>query len=230
MAAILRPHLDPRARPGQHPGSMDRALGCDVSHFHPITDAAALYAAGYRFVGLKISEGAGNTDPTALANLAALRTQPFPGVVPYHLFRPGDAAAQARRFLSILAEAGPLAPNEALALDTERTSQAAVSDLDAFFGVLPLDRHRWLYTSNGVWVGMGNPDWDGAASVDVWLPRYGVQEPLVPDPWRARGKSFVAWQDSQGAVVPGVAGPCDENLWRGPEADLEAYFGGAAAP
>lgn len=205
---------------------MDRALGVDVSHWKPITDAAAIYAAGYRFVGVKISEGDGNTDPTALANLAALRTQPFVGVVPYHLLRPGDTAAQARRFLSILAEAGPLAPNEALAADQERTSQVGVDDLTAFFSILPLDRHRWLYTSNGVWVGMGNPDWAGADSVDVWLPRYGAQEPLVPDPWRARGKGYVAWQDSQDAIVPGIAGPCDENRWRGNEADLETYFGG----
>lgn len=209
---------------------MDRALGCDVSHWHRVTDAAAIYAAGYRFVGLKISEGDGNTDQTAMENLAALRAQPFVGVIPYHVFRRGDGAAQGRRFLSILAEAGPLRPNEIPCLDTERTGGANTAGLTGFYSVMPMDRKWWLYTSNAVWWAMGNPDWDLASRVDLWLPRYGAEEPLVPDPWRARGKSFVAWQDSQGAVVPGVAGPCDENLWRGPEADLEAYFGTAAVP
>lgn len=199
---------------------MPNARGADVSHWHPIRDAGALCRA-VPFVGIKVSEGGGNTDPTVAANLAAVRAQPFELVVLYHLARPGAADGQAERFLGLV---GDLRPNERLALDTERTSMVDTDYLSLFFDTLPLDRRHLLYTSAGVWKGMGDPEWTRCNEVDLWLPRYGNQEPQVPGPWWQAAKSWTIWQDSQQGVVPGIDGPCDTNQFHGGLDDLRAWM------
>jgi len=201
---------------------MQRALGFDVNHYHPVLDWDAI-PAEYRFIGMKASEGVGNVDRTLAQHRDGVRARPerFDLVVYYHLARPGDGAAQATRFLQLL---GQLQPNERLALDTERSSAVDVGFLRDFLGQLPRDRRPLLYTSNGVWVGMGNPSYPDAGDVDLWLPRYGdAAEPMVPDPWHNIGKTWTFWQHSQAATVAGVDGGCDENVFNGTADQLRTY-------
>lgn len=207
---------------------MERALGFDVSHWHPILDASRIPET-YRFVGIKASEGTANVDPTLARHRDAVRAVPgrFDMVVYYHLARPGDGAAQAARFVALV---GALQPNERMALDTERTSAVDVRFLLDFFRELPRDRRPLLYTSNGVWVGMRNPSFPEARGIDLWLPRYGsAAEPMVPDPWHQVGKSWTLWQTAQDASVPGVDGPCDLNAFNGDAAALRTYAAPGAA-
>jgi lysozyme len=201
---------------------MDRARGLDVSHWNPVTSWDAI-PPEYRFIGIKASEGTANTDPTLARHRDEVRLLQgrFDLVIYYHLARPGDGAAQAARFLGLL---GQLQPNEHLALDTERTSTVDAAFISAFFDGMPRDRRPILYTSNGVWIGMRNPAFPQARDIDLWLPRYGTaSEPVVPDPWQQIGKSWTFWQDSQSGAVPGVSGPCDVNVFNGPEDALRVY-------
>jgi lysozyme len=199
---------------------MNRALGADVSHWTGQVNFSKL-ATAVSFVGIKASEGTANVDQAFATNLAAARAQPFELVIAYHVARPGDGAAQAARFAQLV---GDLRPNERLALDTERSSAVGVDFLQAFFGELPRDRRPILYTSNGVWTGMGNPAFVEAADVDLWLPRYGAHaEPQVPDPWFNIGRSWTFWQDSQTGAVPGVTVACDTNVFNGTIDQLRAY-------
>lgn len=182
------------------------AWGPDVSHWRPVASWSDLVASGASFFAAKATEGEGNTDPTFAAHQGGARAQPFALCVWYHLARQGDPQVQAERFLSAV---GPLADNERLALDTERSSFVDARWIGAFLDCLPTDRRPILYTSNAVWQGMGNPPFPRASGVDLWLPRYGsAAEPVIPAPWNA----WSIWQHSQSTEVPGIQGPCDTNL------------------
>ena len=196
---------------------MNNALGLDVNHYHAVQDWSAVINAGYSFIGIKVSEGTYNTDPTYLQHRDGARANPFALVVYYHIARQGDPIAEANRFVKLV---GELNANERLSLDTERSSAVSIRWVDSFYAQLPTDRRNLLYTSNAVWVGMGNPTWARATNVDLWLPRYGSStEPVIPLPWR----DYKIWQNSESGIVPGVDGPCDTNIWNGTVDDLHNY-------
>ena len=155
---------------------MSNALGIDVNHYVYITDVALILANNISFVGIKCTEGTTVNDSQFLAHRNLVRSQPFALVIYYHLARTGDPVAQAHRFLETV---GELHANERLALDTERTSTVSIQWIDTFYSELPTDRRHILYTSAGVWTGMGNPEWSKSETVDLWLPRYGsAHEPV----------------------------------------------------
>lgn len=200
---------------------MDRARGIDVNHFHPITDANAVIDSGISYVGIKATQGAVFTDPTLYANRAAVRSQPFALVFYYHFASNGDPVAQAERFMDTV---GVLRSNERLCLDLEdaKTGKPTVDLAWAakFFATLLTDRRHMLYTSQRIWVQLGNPTtWGPAASLDLMVPRYGPDEPRVPAPWPA----WAFWQNSEDAIVPGVNGPCDASFFAGDVDALKAY-------
>lgn len=203
---------------------MDRALGIDVSHWHPVKSWDRIPET-YRFIGIKVSEGSGNVDPTFAAHRDAVRAlgDRFDLVIYYHVARPGSGPEQAARFAGLI---GDLAPNERQALDTERTSAVGVDYLQDFLDALARDRRKMLYTSNGVWLGpfMNNPVFPMAKDVDLWLPRYGsASEPVVPDPWAQIGKTWTIWQTSETGNVPGIDGTCDINSFNGGPDSLRTY-------
>lgn len=217
---------------------MDRARGVDCSHHHPVTNFAALRAAGYSFFGTKVTEGNSFTDPTFRAHLAGARSTPFTAVLLFHFARAGSARAQAARFMDTV---GPLRPNETLCLDLEPRHLATTPAVDEYPTKDPKDAIEWvdefytelmhgacsgrrglIYTSKRVWDAIGDPAWDLAPEVDLWVPRYSVNEPKLPSPW----PSWKIWQDSSTATVPGVQGPCDRDLFDGDEAALAAWVRG----
>jgi len=204
---------------------MDRARGCDVSHWNPPRDWVALRRA-VDFVGIKTSQGETNTDPALAADIAGARSMGFELVWYYHVAGIGDARGQAKRVLDLV---GPLYPNERITLDTERSSVVPFDYLDEFFDQLLADvpdRQPCLYTSNGYWVGNQYPaTWDLADKIALFLPRYdsGDQEPLVPAPWLAAGKSWAMWQYSQTGREPGIGGNVDLDVWNGDLASLRTF-------
>jgi GH25 family lysozyme M1 (1,4-beta-N-acetylmuramidase) len=211
---------------------MDRARGCDVSHWHFITDAAAVYNSGVSFVGVKATQGITYVDPKFNVNRTALRSQPFAAGFYYAFASPGDAVTQAHHLLDVV---GVLRDNERLCLDLEddKTGKPAVDLTFAtgFYGELLKDTSRrpQLYTSDRIWQQLGNPDWPLAAQVDLILPRYGLIEPVVPKPWRALGKTWSFWQYSEQLAVPGISdGICDASFFNGDLDALKAYV--ALAP
>jgi lysozyme len=205
-----------------------RALGIDVSHWKPVVDWSAVEASGVSFVGVKATEGRTAVDSKLRAHRNGFRQQPFLLGVYYHFARSGSARDQADRLLD---NVGVLQPHERLALDFEVVPTAAPEDglawIAQFFARLDTtyaDRRHILYTSKRLWRMIGDPEWPGAANVDLWCPRYNAAgvEPSLPKPW----KNWSIWQWTDGDypehVTPGV-GRCDANWFQGDETALREY-------
>lgn len=205
--------------------STNRTPGVDISHWHPVTNWALLAGAA-RFVGIKATEGNTNADPTLQQHKRGFSGSGMDLAIYYHLARPGDAVAQAKRFLDAV---GPLAPNERVCLDIERGSGVDMPYVEAFYATLreqlgtpPQTPRMLIYASAWSWAAnrLGD-DWDMAADIDLWAPRYesGGAEPMLPPPW----PRWTIWQWSQSAAMPGVDGACDANWFNGSAEDLAVY-------
>lgn len=187
--------------------------GADVSHWHPVTNWGLL-ANACRFLGIKATEGETNVDPSMVLHRNGFRASSLDIAVYYHLARPGDPVAQAQRFAAAV---GPLQANERLCLDVERSSGVSMDFVNRFYGALmgdgadPLTEARPLiYVSAGGWRDvLGNPTWDLAKYVDLWIPRYGPAIGDLPRPW----STWAVWQYSESAQTPGVTSPNDANWW-----------------
>ena len=200
---------------------MDRAKGIDVSHYQNVTSWGDIYDAGISYVGVKATQGNTFTDSKLSAYRAGVRSMPFVAAFYYHFAAAGDATAQAGRFMDTV---GELRSNERLCLDLEddKTGKPTV-DLDwaaEFFDALPADRRSLLYTSQRIWLQLGNPTvWAPSEKVDLIVPRYGPDEPRVPGPW----PTWMFWQDSEEGVVLGISGKCDTSVFSGDVDALKAY-------
>lgn len=216
---------------------MTRALGIDVSHHHPIVAFPKVLDEGVVFLGVKATEGMTFVDPKLAFHRAGARAQPLTMVTYYHYGHPGSAARQAGRLMDVV---GTLRDNERLVLDLEGETvadlPAAPSDmlswLDEFYAELMSgacsDRRPFVYSSKRIWNMFGDPKWDLASEVDLWVPHYSSEEPELPAPWDAW--TFWQWTDERPTV--GVDGPCDASYFNGDAATLRAYmhtFGSAIA-
>lgn len=197
-----------------------------MSHWKPVKSWSQVYAAGNAFVGIKATEGERVVDPLLRQHRDGSRAQPFILSTYYHFARSGDPEKQAERLLDSV---GQLRDYERLALDLEVSVTERPRDtlewMNEFFEVVMGaygDRRPQLYTSERIWRSIGDPaDWAFADHVDLWLPRYGPAEPVVPAPWRDAGWMF--WQYSDHATCPGVEGACDASVFHADVAALRAY-------
>jgi GH25 family lysozyme M1 (1,4-beta-N-acetylmuramidase) len=212
-------------------GASTRALGVDVSHYHPVTDFTKLMSAGVSFVGIKATEGKSFKDPKLKDHRSGFRTNPFKLGVYYHFARPGDPKDQANFFMDTV---GQLLPKERLCLDFEDDKNGLptvdLKFIDTFYttlmGGICADRPSMIYTSKRVWSQIGNPTWALASDVHLWAPRYGTYEPDLPAPWKA----WTFWQFSEAESFDGVPGTFDANYFNGDEAALDAYAKIGAPP
>lgn len=213
---------------------MDYARGCDVSHYHSVSDWDALIGSGIEFLGMKATQGPGYRDPTLAAHRDGRRARSgqLAGAIFFHY--PAGAAPELEA-ANFLAAIGPLQDDEALALDIEQGptgsgalgvdwQKAWVAAVVAAMGqrrIVPL-----IYTAAHVWNEIGNPPWPDATvgNVGLWLKRYAADYGPCPSPW-----SFPRfWQYSQGGSVPGVTpGPVDLDYFVGDSAACRTYFRGA---
>src|SRR6185437_1822417 len=193
------------------------AKGIDVSHWDRVRDFTAIPSDIVMF-GAKATEGAGIVDGALLSHRDGARA------------RAGDPAAQAQHAADVV---GPLAPNECLVLDCERSSGVDAAFVEGFYAEterLGLGRPFDLwYGSVGSWP--PGQDWKRATSgkVALWAPRYrsGGQPPHLPAPWA--GWAIWQWTDGGQTGDPygcrGV-GPCDANVFNGSRAALQAFVAG----
>lgn len=216
---------------------MDRAAGIDVSHWKPVKDWGALRAAGVSFVGIKASEGVTYVDPTFRRHQEEFRKHDFALGIFYHFARSGNPITQAERFLDVV---GKLRANERVCLDLEVSPMQrpilALEWVNTFYNIIlgaacgP--ERPFIYTSKRFWRTIGDPLWDLASEVDLWVPRYNAEgsAPAVPHPWTSCGWTIWQWTDGEYPehVTPGV-GKCDANWFKGDEAALRAYAAGRAA-
>lgn len=211
------------------PGTNKRAEGIDVSHWKPVKDWNALTRAQISFVGAKATEGTTVVDKTLRQHRDGVRDHGLALGIYYHFARSGSPSAQAERFMDAV---GPLRTNERLALDFEVMTTAQPEEglpwIAAFIATLKQewpDRRPILYTSKRIWRMIGDPEWQKAADVDLWVPRYNAkEEPLLPRPFVNQGWTFWQWSDGDtpSCVTPGV-GRCDRNYFRGDVVELRRY-------
>jgi lysozyme len=201
-----------------------RALGVDVSHYHPISDFGKAMSAGISFVGIKTTEGKSFKDPKFKEHRSGVRSLPFQLCIYYHFARPGDPEGQANFLMDTV---GELLPNERLCMDFEDDANGMptvdLKFIEAYYtklmGGICADRPSLMYTSKRVWGQIGNPTWTLAPDVHLWVPRYDQEEPEIPAPWT----SWTFWQFSEAQSFDGIPGTFDANYFNGDEDALDAY-------
>ena len=203
--------------------------GPDVSQYWPVKDWDALAASGATFFAAKASEGAHTVDATFAAHRDGFRDRTeFTTGVWYHFFHAEkDPASQAELFARTV---GELRPRERLCLDFEIHSYSTIDPtvlqrhgleyLEAFFaeldqqGILTGTRPI-IYTGARHWQAIGNPAWQRAQEIDLWVARYH-DPPIPPDTLPAHWRRWYVWQwtDNKAGVsnpIPGI-GACDVNI------------------
>lgn len=207
--------------------------GIDVSSCQRIEDADAAYASGIRFAFVKSSEGLTGHDPRAIAHLQALGSAGILcGTYGFARVQQGNPRQQARTI-----DVGSThIVRVALDLETAPTGGTADQLLDfaeqwldevSLTGACPL---LYSYTS------FLDQRLSGARlqrlldRYPLWLAQYrSVTVPWRPStvadlptryPW-----TIYQYSGNGGFRVPGIAGDCDRNLFRGDEAALRSWFG-----
>jgi GH25 family lysozyme M1 (1,4-beta-N-acetylmuramidase) len=176
--------------------------GPDLNHYHFIRDWNALATSGATFFGAKATEGAHTVDDQFENHRDGFRAncQGFTMAIWYHFFHAEkDPVTQAEHFADVV---GPLGPRERLCCDFEGVSYRNVDlglmrlhglqFLEAFYarldslGILAGTRPL-IYTSDQHWKVIGDPAWQRAAGMDLWVPRYHLPDPAapskLPSPW-----------------------------------------------
>jgi lysozyme len=195
------------------------ARGVDISRYQAQVDFKQAQASGVSFTFVKATESTGLVDAAFAAHWSlAKQVGLLRGA--YHFFRPQqDPITQARLFLAQLSDPGELPP----ALDVEvadgvpgaQIMAGATAWVDYVTARLcrPL-----IYTSPGFWNAL--PDTTPLAlKTDLWVAHWGAPEPADVNGWL----SWMFWQRTNRANVPGVHSAVDEDLFNGSLAQLRAF-------
>ena len=197
--------------------------GVDVAHYEGRVDWRAVKDSGRSFAFAKTTEGVSHPDATFETNWAGIAAV---GMIrgAYHLYRPSnDPIEQADAFLDKLAGAGGLKTGDLPpVLDLEKSALSGYTQSTIVAGT-----RKWLAHVEAklrvkpiVYAGNDVSPFIGTALADylLWLPRYGVDCPNVPEGWQ----TWTFWQTSESGSVPGIDGDADVNLFNGSAADLRA--------
>ncbi|HEX2295362.1 MAG TPA: glycoside hydrolase family 25 protein [Actinomycetota bacterium] len=214
---------------------MANAKLVDMSSHQPSVDFHAVKKGG--FIGVVCRTGIGESTPdTSLdAHREGARSAGL-HVGYYHVLSSKAADAQAEFFLSLARpQRGDL-----LAADLEPGNPSlwegmtAGAILDVVRAFVQAVRHAaphnalLLYTYESFWATtMGNPHDD--LGCDLWIAAYATDyKPYVPAAWERRGPKM--WQFTDGThpaphEVPGIPGPCDQDMFLGSADDYRRYVG-----
>jgi GH25 family lysozyme M1 (1,4-beta-N-acetylmuramidase) len=193
-------------------------LMIDVSSNNDLPDLARHHAAGYRVIALKATEGVSYAWADA-GPLADIWHKLGGRVVFYHFATSGHPGReQADHFLAAVRP--HLHDVDILALDIEgqpasyrqwtagevpivaRTFMARVE------AKAPSKVHRWVY---GTFYFLRDQRVLPLKGWRLWIAGYQSTEPAIPPGW----KRWTAWQYTDRAKVPGVAGTVDQSHLRG---------------
>lgn len=178
----------------------------DVSSYQGQVDWAAVVGSGRAGGICKATEGLGYVDRTFARNWQILGGMNATRGA-YCFAQPDRAAPEptAQRFLSVV---GPVKPTDILVLDLE----VGNGDLSAWaLRWLALVKARtgitpWLYSyAPFIRAHLTDP---ALAAYPLWLAAYQRPPPVCPAPWH----SYILWQHTDSAAVPGIAGKVDESV------------------
>lgn len=214
--------------------------GLDVSSVQIITDARAVYDAGFRFATVKAAEGALSCDPRALEHLHKLREAGLICNV-YTFVRPsqGHPREQVERAMAC---AGDVFPGR-LAIDLEAAPETMTPDELVLFGEEAADaalEHGALepevylypdFTRRRLQPALARSARLGRCP--LWMAHYGSMTrawapprawtPWLCAPWSTWTKH--QYSGNNGYRVRGIAGDVDRNLFHGDLAAFRSYMG-----
>lgn len=200
---------------------MTALFGFDVSHYQGNVNMATAKAAGYTFAVAKATEGTTYTDVNFSQNMrGAIAAGLLPGA--YHFLDPGNGAAQASRFYSVVKSSIGGVEGKLCVLDVESGTASDVWNFVTQWKAIT--KHPLvIYSGAWFWVGhlnnpnastLGCPLWDshyvpttGYGSTifatvpsSFWIPQYGG--------WG----SLAMLQFTSSATVNGVSGHADADV------------------
>lgn len=212
---------------------MNNLLGVDLSHHNSNVQFGEMKAAGIAFVGLKVTEGRGNIDPTFADRRPRAHQVGFGRYLLYHFFHPLETpAAQA---LHYTAQIGKLQSGEMIAIDLESTpgwdQLSPKESADAVIAMVAAVKAE-LGAKDADIVIYGSMGWlrgqfgDQLARLTLWQlwpaggPDYNVHGAPEPDdlhfsvaPW----PTWLIFQYGQYGNVEGAGdGDVDTDCWNGP--------------
>lgn len=183
--------------------------GIDISNHQAGADLSKAKAAGCSFVFAKATEGLTYRDD----HFAGFRQQAKAIGLPfgaYHFARPqagrtGDQ--EARAFLTVAGKPDGL-PHVLDLEDTKLSPQATtgwaldwLTTVQKATGVRPI-----VYTYSAFAASHLYPS-TALAAYPLWLANYRTTPPPAPKPWA----SWLLWQHTSSATIPGIPGRCDRN-------------------
>jgi len=201
-----------------------RVAGIDVSVYQGSINWASVHAAGKRFAYIRYSDGTGHLDPNFNANWRNAKAAGMT-VGAYQFFRASEnPTTQADLVINAVSALGGLGtPNLPIAIDVEtndgQTDATVNSRVNTWLARVLARTGRtrpMLYTSPGIWSGLGSPSPDPLPY--LWDAHWGATCPTVPSPWgRLR-----FWQYSDTGAVSGISGAVDLDLYNGSLAEMQA--------
>lgn len=208
---------------------MSWITGIDVSNNNGTVDWSKVAAAGHKFGWAKATQSNDFKDEYFADNWAGMKANKIVRGAYHYGIAAVDPVAQARFFWATVMAAGYGPGDLPLALDLEDPKGTPTSwvigfitELHNLSGRTPIIYTGWSYYKGP---SLGCP---------LWLPSYfptdlahlGGITPKLPPAW----KSWTFWQWEDNAVVPGVHGNCDTNVFAGSYADLLKLAGGFVKP
>jgi len=203
----------------------------DISHHNKVNSFPKVAQAGIRGVIQKATQGISFKDPTFTGNKKRVIDA---GMLfgAYHFGIAGSPTAQADFFLTTAKDAS------LLVLDFEPNPQGhdmSLLEAEQFVHHIfsQTGRYPGLYSGHTIKealsaAGIALPEQTELSKCWLWFARYGAS-PLIPKVWTR----WTMWQYTDGAAgqapheVPGI-GRCDRVIFNGNEAELQAFWRGAA--
>jgi lysozyme len=197
--------------------------GIDVSGWQGTVDWAAVRRSGRLFAFAKATEGVTFVDSTFATNRLGMAANGFALRGFYHFARPdrNPAAAEAAHFLRTV---GPLRPGEVAVLDLEVAPSPTVGDWAAEWLSIVANasaKTPILYSYQSY---LYEVPTSRLTQYPLWVASWGADDGTVPaaQPRTDRWNRWTWWQYTSKAVVPGVNGLVDDNLFFGSAAELGA--------
>lgn len=211
-------------------GAASQMHGVDVSNWQGPVDWGAVVRSGRPFAFAKATEGATFVDAQFGANRTGMAGAGLVLRGFYHFARPdrNTAVAEAAHFLRTV---GPLGPGEVAVLDLEVAPSQTVGDWAAeWLGIVAqaTGRTPLLYSYQAYLYSIPT---SRLTQYPLWVASWGDNDGHLPaaQPRTDRWSRWSFWQYTSKAVVPGISGRVDDNVFVGTPAELAAYGGGSVA-
>jgi len=198
----------------------------DISHWQNFPDFEEVAASGVKGIIHKATEGSTYIDPNRAQNCANAMNAGL-AVATYFWIKPGDGAAQAEFYLSVI---DPV-PGERVVVDYEESGCSLTTLKDAVQALLDYGRDLKItvYSGHLIKEQLSGRDDFLAEHTDLWLAQYSSEDNIS---WEtATWPEWTLWQYSETGTIPGVDGSyVDLNNFNGNDDEFLKWISPTGAP